>query len=203
MSFSTKIKGFTLIELIIVIAIIGILASIVVVAINPAQQFQRARDTQRKSDVTSILSAIGQYQAETDGYLTSIAGVGTASQTFDICVDPTNPCSFTATLLNSSVSLFSSGQINYDTVGTSGNRISPTYISTIPVDPNQKGAALTCTVNHSDLGISGTVIFPASSNSSGYLLTVEAKSTGGAFGPPYILHVWSPCAELNPASATR
>jgi len=55
-------KGFTLIELLIVIGIISILAGIVLVAVNPAQQFGKANDSERKSEIGTILSAIYQYQ---------------------------------------------------------------------------------------------------------------------------------------------
>ena len=57
-----KNKGFTLIELLIVIGIIAILAGIVLVAVNPAQQFGKANDSERKSEIGTVLSAIYQYQ---------------------------------------------------------------------------------------------------------------------------------------------
>ncbi len=54
-------KGFTLIELLIVIGILAILATAVVVVLNPAQLFAQARDSQRISDVASLQSALSYY----------------------------------------------------------------------------------------------------------------------------------------------
>lgn len=69
-----KAKGFTLIEILVVIGIIAILAGIVLIAINPARQFKQARDTQRTSNVNEILNAIGQNLADNKGIFTCAAG---------------------------------------------------------------------------------------------------------------------------------
>lgn len=56
-------KGFTMIELLIVIAVLGILAVAVLSAINPIEQINRGRDTSSKSDAEQLLSAIDRYNA--------------------------------------------------------------------------------------------------------------------------------------------
>jgi type IV pilus assembly protein PilA len=66
--FKSK-QGFTLIEILLVIAIIAILAAIVIVAINPAKQFRDARNAQRQSDVNTILNAASQYGIANAGAL--------------------------------------------------------------------------------------------------------------------------------------
>ena len=66
-----KKSGFSLVELLVGIAIIGILASSTVVAINPAKRVAQARDAQRKTDISVITNALiaheatyGQFPAE-------------------------------------------------------------------------------------------------------------------------------------------
>jgi type IV pilus assembly protein PilA len=58
--------GFTIIELLIVIAIIGILATLVLTNFQGAQA--KGRDTVRKNDINSIYSKLEEYYNENGGY---------------------------------------------------------------------------------------------------------------------------------------
>ena len=55
--------GFTLVELLIVIGLLGSIALIVISAINPVEQANRARDTRFKADGGQLISAIDRYFA--------------------------------------------------------------------------------------------------------------------------------------------
>lgn len=67
--FANAVKklGFTMIELLIVIAVLGILAVAVLSAINPIEQINRGKDTGSRSDAEQALSSIDRYYA-TQGY---------------------------------------------------------------------------------------------------------------------------------------
>jgi prepilin-type N-terminal cleavage/methylation domain-containing protein len=59
-----KDKGFTLVELLVVLALIAILATILIVIIRPAQIFMRGRDTQRQGDLINLSKAVDAYLSE-------------------------------------------------------------------------------------------------------------------------------------------
>lgn len=61
-------SGFTIVELLIVIVVIGILAALVVTTYNGIQQ--KARDTERKTDVNAVYGQLEAYQAQNGKYPT-------------------------------------------------------------------------------------------------------------------------------------
>ena len=61
-------SGFTLVELLIVIALLAAIALIVIAAINPVEQANRARDTRLNSDAGQVISAVERYFATTDEF---------------------------------------------------------------------------------------------------------------------------------------
>ncbi len=69
-------KGFTLVELLVVVAIIAVLAGVVIVAINPAALLQKSRDATRLQDVENIHKAMSLALA--DGEIT-LTATGTCS----------------------------------------------------------------------------------------------------------------------------
>lgn len=69
-----KIKnstGFTLIELIVVIGIIAIMATATMAVLNPFSQFQKARDSRIKSDLSQIQKALETYYQDKSSYPTT------------------------------------------------------------------------------------------------------------------------------------
>ncbi|MGA1047917.1 MAG: type II secretion system protein, partial [Minisyncoccia bacterium] len=102
-----KRKGFTLLEILLVIAAIGILAAIVLVAINPTRQIAQVRNAQRRSDINAIYKALEQYLIDNKDYPEGITETPKA-----ICNN-----TVTTNCVNLSI-------------------LVPTYIAAIPRDPS-------------------------------------------------------------------
>jgi len=111
-----KYAGFSLIEILVVVALMVILATITIVAINPAKNFRDTRDAQRSADVLQILNAVTQYTSE-EGH--TLADLGTIST----C--PTETCIGTGTAC-------------VDLAGDGTNKLVEEYIVEIPMDPSER-----------------------------------------------------------------
>lgn len=61
-------KGFTLVELLVIISIISILAISLLALINPKFQLQKGRDAKRKADLAQIQAALELYRSDNGHY---------------------------------------------------------------------------------------------------------------------------------------
>ena len=113
-------KGFTLLEILLVVGIIAILAGIVILAINPSKQLGDTRNAQRRSDVLSIANAIYQYAIDTNG------NIPTTVRSSGNCYDAANM------IATSTATTTTTGAINLWTTLVSA---STTYLNDIPRDP--------------------------------------------------------------------
>jgi len=87
-------KAFTLVELLIVIALIAILSVAVLATINPIEQTNKARDASVKNDAAEVLSAYERYFASQYFYPwnSTTLGVGsTVSQGTVVAIGGTDP----------------------------------------------------------------------------------------------------------------
>lgn len=69
-----KRDGFTLLELLIVLAILSILIAAVVIAINPGKQFSKARNAQRQANLRATITAIYENIINNRGAFVCTAG---------------------------------------------------------------------------------------------------------------------------------
>ena len=111
--------GFTLFELLIVIAIIGVMATTLVLVMNPGKQLAKSRDIRRETDLIAILATVYQYTSQHSGDLPDTDG------------DPvTSNFPTTAKCIGSSIGCF-----DLAAAGETGDTIVPEYSASIPKDP--------------------------------------------------------------------
>lgn len=109
-------KGFTLIEILLVVAAIAILAGIVIVAINPSKQLGDTRNAKRRSDVTNILNATYQYAIDHNGVIPS-----------GVTLIPTEICASGI----ASTTCAAAGLVSLEALSVGG-----TYLTDIPLEDN-------------------------------------------------------------------
>lgn len=156
----TTRKGFTLLELLIVIAVIAVLSAILIFILDPTETLSKSRDAQRISDLGSLKTALGIYLTTVNGaQLDGITGTrqdkclgGGGAKTVFTSIDTTAIPALTAAALTGSE--FSAwGQVGAaSTTATNGTGWVPVNlgaitggspISSLPLDPTNTVTAAT------------------------------------------------------------
>lgn len=119
-----KSDGFTIIEVLIVLAIAGLIILIVLLAV-PALQ-RNSRNTQRKNDVTAVIGAIQEHVNNNGGQL------------------PANAAAF---MSNAKLGFYAPGDVNYATSATAVTAAPGTNTSTVYVRSYMKCANATTIAN--------------------------------------------------------
>ncbi len=112
--------GFTLLEVLLVVAIIAILAGIVIIAINPGKNLGDARNSQRSADVNTIINGTYQYILDNNG---NLPAVGARTGAVAISTTPTEICVTTGSTCT--------GLVDLAVLTTNGK-----YLVAIPKDPS-------------------------------------------------------------------
>jgi general secretion pathway protein G len=96
-SILKKQSGFTLLELLIVIVIIGILALLIIPNITSAPK--KARDTKRKTDITTVRKGLEEYFVNNNVYPNALSDLTTGSAPIvkTLPTDPKNTGAFVYT----------------------------------------------------------------------------------------------------------
>lgn len=142
-------QGFTLLEVLLVVAIIAILAGIVIIAINPGKNLGDSRNSQRSADVNTILNGVYQYSLDNNGTLP--ASITTTAT--EVCATGAASCT---------------GLVDLTSLTTAGK-----YLVSIPKDPQ---CATVCAANGAgyriNKDVNGRLVVSAPSAEQGKTISV-------------------------------
>lgn len=94
-------KGFTLVEIVLVIALIGLTGTLLVSLVDPVQQFKKSNDAQRKADLRQLQAVFELYRADQGDYPATLPScgspltAGTTTYLQKVPCDPKNTGQFT------------------------------------------------------------------------------------------------------------
>ena len=157
-----KQKGFTLIELLVVISIIGLLASVVLVALSGARK--KSRDAKRVADLNQLSKAMELYFNDVFAYPTGVGAAGAVSN-------------YVPTTIGSGGNIFGSALLASYNAAIPPSQIimTPTYIITVPTAPLPADGSCTTSNN--------SYYYETNARGSTYTFTFCVGANTGALSP--------------------
>jgi prepilin-type N-terminal cleavage/methylation domain-containing protein len=180
-------KGFTLLELLLVIGMVAILSGIVILALNPGRSLAKTRDLQRTVGISEINKALSQYYIDHGSYPPTLA-----HNIKSICKTGSSATSTDLGCGTDEVDL---------------SMLVPTYLPAIPVDPTGAGyQAGISSSRHimlianltevSPIAIAiGTTTVPFANDTSSVI-----TAGSGTIGNPYHISNWHQLNHIRDAS---
>ncbi len=179
-------KGFTLLEILLVIALLAVLFATVLYTLNPSRIITEVNDNKRKADALTLYQAIEQYALKTGAYPTDVQNVP-AGSSLEICKTGAPSCT---------------GKVNLSV-------LVPNYIASIPsysTDINNSGFYIVKSTN-GKIGVGGinsvdNTTFTSESQSTTFTLPATpvnfAKRAGGS--PGEIINTGGMCTNSDGSS---
>jgi prepilin-type N-terminal cleavage/methylation domain-containing protein len=134
-SLKNKSKGFTIVELLIVIVVIGILATLVIVTFTGIQQ--KARDSKRKTDLNALDSHVEAFYANY-GFYPTLKDLQTSSF-LSTYMKGFDPGALTDPKGGAIAATTGSNAYGYTASGTSCSNTTATTLSGTPTVPQDNG----------------------------------------------------------------
>lgn len=179
---NNKKTGFTLMELLIVIAMIAVLATAVIYLINPMKQIQKSQDTRRKNDLGQLQKVLEDFYNDKNCY----------PKPAEVCYNP-------------SATPITDGSFICNICGSDSHSPPFSYLSRLPCDPQHPTKKFLYQVNNNSCPSWYRIYTKLSNDSDPVITSVGCQGNGcgsSATSPQYGFNygVSSPNTSLEKAS---
>ncbi len=172
LNYKKKQSGFTLLELLLVVAGIAILATLIFVVLKPGETLGQFRDAKRESDLHALMSAMEMYAFDNNGNVPDSASTG-----WDVDDTPVAICTGTSADLPTENGGTGDDATTCD-LGFVDLLTGAEYLTKIPTDPGTGSTSVSDgdTGYTAEIDSTGLVTLTAT-DSSGDPITVIGKFT--------------------------
>ena len=121
-----KVKEFSIVEILVTVALIAILTALTFFAINPEYGFAQTRNAQRLTDITKIMDAVTNYNSVQGNSFKTLISVPEGNTEIPTCITNTD-----SSIYIEQMAYIGTGPGNVNLRA----KLIPLYIASIPMDP--------------------------------------------------------------------